>query len=404
MKRIIAMLFVLALLSASCGRVDQPTQDSSSASESTESSESSSVIDDSSDTSEFDDSSTPDESGEASGGETDEDKKEEPLVLIIGGVHVSENNASDVFGDGTVRVETDPTGNDASVYLKDADFLAAPDPESTELESVNGIYCNKTLTLYLEGENRISIKVPDIDYFFCYGIRTDYKEHVYMHGDGSLEIVTIGDGSACELVGIKTGYLGVHCRSLDVDINATGSVDGIYALDGVIAGHHDHIAKITVNAETDSTDDTAFGVYTSKLSASHGCIDVRGYSPAPEQTYTGTSTSSVKITYWDAPSVHADHDGEILLRGNASVCYGNYFTIDEAFISTDEESYYSTQRVYVSDDENGKKRIRGRGHPRRMSRGVQKALRQNHRGSEGRLRRLDLRKAHYRGQRKRRAR
>lgn len=350
LKRFLLLSFACILLLCACntGR-DLPLESTEDIdSTSTESSEEA-LLETSSESS-GEESSRHDESLD----ESQPDEPEEAPCLIVGGVLVTEENASDVFGDHTVRAEFDLDNDVVSVYLNDANIDAMPNPQSESPESINGIYCNKTITLYLEGENRISIEVPDIDYFYCYGIRTDRKEHIYMHGDGSLDVVTSGDGNAYEVVGIKTGYLGVHCKSLGVDINGKRSVEGIYALDGVMAGHHEHLAKITVNAESDSMEDTAFGVYTSKISASHGSIDVRGYSPAPEQIYTGVSNSSFMITYWDAPSVHADHDGEVILRGNASVCYGNYFTLDEAFISDDEESYYSTQRVYVSDNENGK--------------------------------------------------
>lgn len=288
---------------------------------------------------------------EESGNEPNED--DEPY-LVIGGVAVDEENAQDVFGDGKVRVEFDPEGYDISVYLKNADIKAILDPNSSEPEALYGIYSNKSLFIYLDGNNSIAIDIPDIDWVHCFGIRTDSNAAIQINGNGSLNIHTNGNGTACEIVGIETMQLSVHCKSLDIDIKGNSEVVGIYSSRGVTAGHHDLLPKITVNAESASKDETVFGIFTSEIDVSHGAVDIRGFSSAPEQVYTGVSNSSYKIAFYEAPKIHADHGGEVILRGNASVCYGNYFYVDEMFFSGEDEFYYITQQILVSDNSDGK--------------------------------------------------
>ena len=350
MKRFLLLSFTCILLLCACntGRDLQLESTEDIDSTSTESSEGA-LVETSSESS-GEESSRHDESID----ESQPDEPEEAPCLIVGGVLVTEENASDVFGDHTVRAEFDLENDVVSVYLNDADIDAMTNPQSESTESINGIYCNKTLMLYLEGDNSISVEVPDIDYFHCFGIRTDYSDSIYVYGNGALSVHTSGKGSACEVVGIETGYLGVFCKSLDIDISGKGSVVGIYSHNGIDVGHHEHLPELTVNVESASTEVPAFGIQADKISASCGIIDVRGYSPAHESVYAGTTTSSYMMTYWDAPQIHADHDGEVILRGNASVCYGNYFTLCEQIISNEAETYYSTQRVFVSDNENGK--------------------------------------------------
>lgn len=347
MKRIGIILLVFILLL--CGCQGAPSGESSKVGED-EASETVSTPAESVQESESPTDTSNTSEPEESGGEPNEDV--EPY-LVIGGVFVTEENAQDVFGDGKVRVEFDPEGYDISVYLKNADIKAMLDPESPEPEALYGIYSNKSLIIYLDGDNSIAIDIPDIDWVHCFGIRTDSDAAVQTEGNGSLNIHTNGNGTACEIVGIETGQLCVHCKSLDIDIKGNSEVIGIYSSRGVNAGHHDLLPKITVNAESASEDETAFGIFTSEIAASHGAINIRGFSSAPEQVYMGVSNSSYKIAFSEAPKIHADHGGEVILRGNASVCYGNYFYVDEMFFGL-EESYYSTQQVFVSDSSDGK--------------------------------------------------
>lgn len=350
MKRFLLLSFACILLLCACntGR-DLPLESTEDINSTPTESSEGALLETSSESS-GEESSRHDESLD----ESQPDEPEEAPCLIVAGVLVTEENASDVFGDHTVRAEFDLENDVVSVYLNDADIDAMTNPQSESPESINGIYCNKTLMLYLEGDNSISVEVPDIDYFYCFGIRTDYSDSIYVYGNGALSVHTSGKGSAYEVVGIETGYLGVFCKSLDIDISGKGSVVGIYSHNGIDVGHHEHLPELTVNAESASTEEPAFGIQADKISASRGIIDVRGYSPAHESVYAGTTTSSYMMTYWDAPQIHADHDGEVILRGNASVCYGNYFTLRESIFAYDSETYYSTQRVYVADSESGK--------------------------------------------------
>lgn len=149
--------------------------------------------------------------------------------IVIGGVAVTAENSDDVFGDGTVRIEYNENNGFVTVFLSNANIKADVFPDSDEIESINGIFCNKPLIINLQGKNVISMNIPNIDYFQCYGIRSDFNSSVSVCGGGTLEITAKSKGSAHTVVGINTNALEINEASVNICVLGSQRVIGIYA-------------------------------------------------------------------------------------------------------------------------------------------------------------------------------
>ena len=351
MKRFLLLSFACILLLCACntGR-DLPLESTEDIdSTSTESSEGS-LIETSSESS-GEESSRHDESLD----ESQPDEPEEAPCLIVGGVLVTEENASDVFGDGTVRASYNETYDFMAIWLDGAEIHAQPFPDSEETESINGIYCNTSVQIYVCNDSKIIIDIPEIDYMHCFGIRTvrDTETGLTIDGDGKLDILAEGSGTACEVVGIKTKAFTVLDTTVNIHVYGRELAFGIYADYVTALENEGQTSKLTVI--TNGVDKAySLGINARKITSCDATIDVRGLSFAPTSEFCGTSSASYHLTFWDAPIIRAStEDSEIIFRETHAVYFNNYFTLDEWRYDYPEEPYYYTARVFVSENFEG---------------------------------------------------
>ncbi len=268
--------------------------------------------------------------------------------LVIGGVLVTEENQADIFGDGTASAVYKQDEKTVYLTLTDAKIQALPLPDAEEIESVNGIYSEHSLSITLNGKNEILIETPDIDFFFCFGIRTGRKQAITIEG-GSLEIYTKGNGNAFSVCGIdNSGALTLRNTCVDIDLHGKREVVGVYADSVEALG-----TTLSVNAESSGEYDYSYGVQTSNIFSHNSNVDICGITEASASFYNGPSSTSIYFTYWDAPSICVNGSGAVTLRGNVSVCYGNYFDVDERIRDSADGEYYLTD-IYVSESKSGK--------------------------------------------------
>lgn len=148
-------------------------------------------------------------------------------TLHVGGVSVTDSNASDVLGDGTVS------------YNSDTNTLTLTNMNLTKCENdsnyVYGIYYNgsgQTLNLVLNGTNTISI--GDIaDAKECNGIYLEDDDTLNVSGTGTLE-VTVGAASEYSR-GVRTGNLNMEAGMITATAGVTTSYDsvGVYCEKGM---------------------------------------------------------------------------------------------------------------------------------------------------------------------------
>ncbi|MBQ8895237.1 MAG: hypothetical protein IJY88_00395 [Clostridia bacterium] len=305
-----------------------------------------------------DDSSAPNPETSGSGGSEiiDENTSDESIpdeemgfpYLVIGGVLVTEENQADVFGDGTASAVYNKDENTVYLTLTDAKIQALPLPDAEEIESINGIYSERSLSIALNGKSEIIIETPDIDFFFCFGIRTAYKQAITIEG-GSLEIYTKGNGNAFSVCGIdNNGALTLRNTCVDIDLQGKNEVVGVYADSVEALG-----TTFSVNAESSGEYNYSYGVQAVNIFSHNSNVDICGITEAPASFYNGPSSTSIYFTYWEAPSICVNGSGAVTLRGNVSVCYGNYFDIDERIRDSADGEYYLAD-IYVSERESGK--------------------------------------------------
>ncbi len=338
MKKVFIVLVALLTLLCACSSSEDITLESMDI---VESSLIEAVSEDSSEDSEPE--SCPIESDPA---ESDHEEEAGFPYLVIGGVLVTEENAHDVFGDGAVSTYYDESADLVFIELNDAKINAMPFPDAEEIESVNGIYCEESISLTPNGKCEIIIEVPDIDYFYCYGIRTENQKTVTVCDGGKLDIISKGDGNAFTVCGIESEEFTLLNTELNIDIHGKKEVVGIRA-EQVSAHKNDGcISNLTVKAESSGEENYAYGVKALKISSSNAAVDICGITAAPSQQYEGYSSTSKYFTYWEAPVILLNGDeSEVILRGNVSVCYGNYFQISEG---------HNSNTIYVADNIKGK--------------------------------------------------
>lgn len=309
MKKLTAMIILFAIsavfLIACAESIDKSTSEISDESissrtetsdilisESTAESSTAEISNEISDTeSEPDDESSPDKEGEP-----------DAPYLFIGGTETFDDIRRDILGDGTVTAEYNRAEDRIELTLNNAKIDAMP-ILSDDPEALYGIYSNKSLVIELVGENRINIDVPNIDYYYCFGIAVFLREqYCSFSGDGSLEIKTNAQSDAgCAVVaGIEAATVKIRSGA-EIKIEVDGGIAATY---GISAGN------ITVSDQSS--------------------IDVYG---------GGNEPHIPSAMYIYGPIVSVEDNAEAIFRGNNSVSENNIFYLahgeylNQAYIS-----------------------------------------------------------------------
>ncbi|MBO5914765.1 MAG: hypothetical protein J6Q72_05415 [Clostridia bacterium] len=306
MKRIIFSLLAVLFLLYSCNPsiIDDLSGESTKSVESTESIES--EVESSNSEASQNESSESNESNES---EAESLPEPEIPVLYIGGVKVTAENAADVFGDGSVSAHYNEELSRYEISLDNASIEAST-INTEEPESLEGIYSNKDVYISLAGENEITITIPDIDFFFCFGIRTGYKNTICISGDGSLDVKAEGTGACAMLEGMVAQTIeienGASLNLLNFNIGNSEYDSFVFYAENIFVRND---SALQVFADGNASDDRYFSLFerVSLLSVESG--------------------------------------SELILRGSISVLNRGIFSLIHTQYLYD---------VYISDDINGK--------------------------------------------------
>lgn len=264
--------------------------------------------------------------------------------LYIAGVQVTQENAADIFGDGTASYDSE-TG---TLTLNDAQITVNGTTDSLDwLEA--GIYCENYLNLELNGTNRIEIEDTDSS---CFGIYTE--DGLSVNGEGELHIAAgaitapVTSDSQLMSVGILTmGALeingaGVTTAGGDVnfsdkeeDAALTAYSCGIYAFGGI---NVDFGGSLSANAGQVTADNSfSFGilantenicVYDAALEAAGGdCLGENYASSAGICTvdsgfYVYEAGANVSLGAGEAAGAEARSNGLYISGGDLGIDAG----------------------------------------------------------------------------------
>ena len=294
MKKITALLLAVLLLLCSCGYSDG--ENGASEATRTSNAEGGEVSQEESNA----------ESSEALREESNAESlpEPEPSILYVGGVRVDLGNESDVLGDGKVSAHYNEALARYEIRL-DSAYIEARTLGDEALESINGIYSNKDMLITLVGESIINMEIPDIDYFYCFGIRNDSKK-VSVNGEGRLVFSAVGAGN-CFMASA------IDCMSLEIDKSAEVVLNDI--------------------CEREFLTVTAYEVALKGRSS----LEIIAESKSEEVDLP---------SLFDSVSVRIEDGAELVLRGNEAINARSVYSL-----SCGEYLY----DVYISDDVNGNK-------------------------------------------------
>ena len=232
-------------------------------------------------------------------------------VLYVGGVEVTEQNAADVFGDGTVSFDF----TTSTLTLNNAAITEHHTAEFFDENTYFGIYCEALkLNINLIGENTINIGNDPYDDSY-YAIYTTGNLNIY--GEGSLDVVCFGGIAAMGDMALEDCTLdfsvcGINCMESITLENAT-----VYAKNSTVMA----LGDITANDSSLSSNGMIF--YTEgagTISVENSTITTVGAIAPP--IYNANGSVSIKNSTLD---VNVNLIGEESVMG---IYAGNQLTLD----------------------------------------------------------------------------
>jgi len=311
MKKIFALIMSAALVLCGCNG-DNADSSSAESNESIDQSNESVAQSNPSDSSEpMDESSAPNFSV------PEEDEEKQLPRLIIGGIEVTADNRSDVFGDGTVKVEYSKDDDTYFITLDNAKIECDVLPDSPEMESVNGIISDSHIQITLIGENEIIYEYSAPDYIWCRGITYtgDGMGSLTVTGTGSLDMNLGGKDNLSVVYGIDYKSV-IIAENTTVDIKTVGGdAIGVSAWEMSVGDG----GALTVDVDSNAPI-LGVAMNVSDISVNGGELEVIDRKDEPNKSFSMSS-------FMFAPEIYVGGNGRITLRGHDTVFNGNYFRL-----------------------------------------------------------------------------
>ena len=263
--------------------------------------------------------------------------KKEDYVLWVGGVQVTEENASDVLGDGTVSYDA----ANKILTLQNADITEYHTVKIMQDDNYIGIYSEVDgLTINLVGENTITTRHSDSDMPDGSEVAIVSMKNINLSGEGRLIVKAAFSGIAClqnvtvEDCEFSCEWMGISSMG-DVTVNGA-ALSAKMILIGVETG------DITLKNTTVTEGGQVMSMFTEMGDITIEDSDITAHCNAPEEDETqcitvGQGNLTVKNTKLDLSAkmftafvngkvVFEDVCGDIAVRGEAG--YAIYAAAD----------------------------------------------------------------------------
>ena len=239
------------------------------------------------------------------------------VYLMLGTTEVTEENMSDIFGDGTAKFV--PEKRSGTLYLIGAEITG----ENT------AIYCDSSLTVVLSGKNTVKANGNGV----VNGIAAD--EDLTFKGDGELTVElsrNLGDFDSCLSYGIVAyGKFSVESGKISVIVNdATGlngedaTIGGIFCNEFGMSG-----GELSVEAGDALASNAANAVTRAIITASSAEISGGSLTASCGKAVGYADWNSGAFVSLDEGAEWLSLSGEAQLVSPKDIAYGDYELLDE---------------------------------------------------------------------------